>query len=75
VVCYKGSAVRTTFNYSSAAQKERRDFDDGANALWSLYGKQAKTYDEAHIQRLVADMDGIPTFVCIALCSTQARTH
>ena len=56
-------------------QHERWDFDDGVNALWSLYGKEAKTYDEARIQILGADMDGIPTFVCILLHSSQTRTH
>ncbi|KAN0136284.1 hypothetical protein V8E53_005889 [Lactarius tabidus] len=52
----------TTSNSFSKSEKERRDFDDGANALWSLYGREAKTYDEARIQSLAADMDGIPTF-------------
>ncbi|KAF8270237.1 hypothetical protein EI94DRAFT_1723139, partial [Lactarius quietus] len=39
-------------------QKER-DFDDGANALWSLYGKGAKSHDEARFLSLAADMDGV----------------
>ena len=47
----------------SAAKKEPSDFDDGANALWSLYGKEAQTHDEALFQSLSADMDGVPTFV------------
>jgi hypothetical protein len=25
---------------------EHEDFDDGANALWSLYGKEAQAHDE-----------------------------
>ncbi|KAI0285734.1 hypothetical protein BC826DRAFT_972851 [Russula brevipes] len=37
----------------------RNDFDDGANALWSLYGKEAKGYDEAWVQKLKDDMDGV----------------
>ncbi|KAH9172742.1 hypothetical protein EDB89DRAFT_2069411 [Lactarius sanguifluus] len=52
-------------NPSSEGQrshKERSDFDDGANVLWTLYGKEAKTHDEARFERLAADMDGIPTF-------------
>ncbi|KAI9456392.1 hypothetical protein BJY52DRAFT_1121195, partial [Lactarius psammicola] len=63
------SGGRATGNSSSdglfppRSHKERRDFDDGANTLWSLYGKEAKTHDEARFQRLAADMDGIPTFV------------
>jgi hypothetical protein len=44
-------------------QKERRDFDDGANALWSLYGKEAKTHDEARFVGLAEDMDGVILFV------------
>jgi hypothetical protein len=44
-------------------QKVHRDFDDGANALWSLYGKEAKTHDEARFVSLAADMDGVLLFV------------
>jgi len=40
------------------------DFDDGANALWSLYGKEAKGHDEATIQTIKDDMDGVLIFVC-----------
>ncbi|KAH9018537.1 hypothetical protein EDB85DRAFT_1897125 [Lactarius pseudohatsudake] len=38
------------------------DFGDGANALWSLFAKQAKTQDEARFQSLVGDMDGVLLF-------------
>jgi hypothetical protein len=68
------SVAGTTSNSSSNSQKERRDFDDSANALWSLYGKEAKTYDEARIQSLTADMDGIPTFVRILPCSLDSNS-
>ncbi|KAI9431709.1 hypothetical protein H4582DRAFT_1222471 [Lactarius indigo] len=44
------------------ARSERRDFDDGANALWSLYNKEAQTHDEAVLQGISADMNGVPTF-------------
>ncbi|KAH9170075.1 hypothetical protein EDB89DRAFT_2191835 [Lactarius sanguifluus] len=62
---------RKTFEFWSAmnnssdgpAQSERRDFDDGANALWYLYSKKAQTHDEALFQGLLADMNGIPTFL------------
>ena len=40
------------------------DFDGGANALWTLYGKEAKSYDDAKIQTLKDDMDGVLIFVC-----------
>jgi hypothetical protein len=39
------------------------DFDGSANALWSLYGKEAKSHDEALIQTLKDDMDGVLIFV------------
>ena len=45
------------------SQKERRDFDDGANALWSLYGEEVKTHDEARFESMAKDMDGVLVFV------------
>jgi hypothetical protein len=39
------------------------DFDDGANPLWTLYGKEAKSLDEARIQTLKEHMDSILLFV------------
>ena len=47
----------------SEAHGERRDFDDGANALWSLYGKEAQAHDQACVQSLAKDMDGSLLFV------------
>ncbi|KAI0289900.1 hypothetical protein B0F90DRAFT_1633474, partial [Multifurca ochricompacta] len=38
------------------------DFDDSANALWTLYGKEAKSHDQARIQTLKDDMDGVLIF-------------
>ncbi|KAH9025539.1 hypothetical protein EDB85DRAFT_1869534, partial [Lactarius pseudohatsudake] len=38
------------------------DFDDGANALWSLYNKQAKRHDEAKIESLNDDMGSVLIF-------------
>lgn len=49
-----------------AADQDMRmigDFDGGANALWTLYRNEAKSYDEAHIQTLKDDMDGVLIFV------------
>jgi hypothetical protein len=40
------------------------DFEGSANALWTIYGKEAKSHDEAHIQTLKDDMDGVLIFVC-----------
>ena len=51
--------------------EERRmigDFESSANALWSLYGKEAKSHDESRIQKLKKDMDGVVTFVRYNLC-------
>ena len=65
------SVYGTTANSSSGGlshpgtHKERRDFDDGAHALWSLYGKEAKAHDEARFLSLAADMDGVLLFVSV----------
>ena len=40
------------------------DFDGSANSLWRLYGQEAKSHDESHIQNLKRDMDGVLIFVC-----------
>ncbi|KAH9061777.1 hypothetical protein EDB83DRAFT_878788 [Lactarius deliciosus] len=46
----------------SEAHSECEDFDDGANALWTLYGKEAQIHDKARFESLAADMNGVPTF-------------
>ncbi|KAH8989057.1 hypothetical protein EDB92DRAFT_892653 [Lactarius akahatsu] len=38
------------------------DFDDNANPLWSLHAKEAKNHDEARIQSLKDNMDGVLIF-------------
>ena len=45
------------------------DFDGSANALWSLYGKEAKSHDQAQIQTLKEDMDGVLIFVRLEFCA------
>jgi hypothetical protein len=50
---------------NDATNSDPQDFDDSANALWSLYGKEAKGRDEAQIQTLKDDMDGVLIFVRI----------
>jgi hypothetical protein len=47
-----------------ATRKQRQDFDEDANDLWSLYGKEAKSHDGARIETLKGDMDGVLIFVC-----------
>jgi hypothetical protein len=39
------------------------DFDDNANALWSLHLDEAKSHDEARIHSLKDDMDSVLIFV------------
>ncbi|KAI0298446.1 hypothetical protein B0F90DRAFT_1732545, partial [Multifurca ochricompacta] len=43
-------------------QHSHGDFDDHANALWSLYRKYAKGHDVAKIKSLKEDMDGVLLF-------------
>ena len=51
------------------------DFDGSANSLWALYGKEAKGYDEARIQTLKEDMDGVLIFVRSYLAHTCRHSH
>ena len=51
-------------NSRSLSPEEREDFDDSANGLWSLYGKEAESHDKARIETLKDDMDGVLIFVC-----------
>jgi hypothetical protein len=39
------------------------DFDSSANTLWTLFRNEAKSDDEARIQTLKDDMDGVLIFV------------
>ena len=55
---------------AEAPEKQRQDFDEDANDLWSLYGKEAKSHDEAQIETLKGDMDGVLIFVC-ATCFSE----
>ncbi|KAI9431707.1 hypothetical protein H4582DRAFT_1222452 [Lactarius indigo] len=47
---------------NNSSNGEHNDFNDGANALWSLYSKEAQAHDEALFQGILAEMDGVPTF-------------
>ena len=42
------------------------DFDDNANAMWSLHLGEAKSHDEARIHSLKDDMDSVLIFVRLA---------
>jgi hypothetical protein len=50
-------------NREPRAERMIGDFDDGANALWTLYGKEARSHDDACIRTLKDDMDGVLIFV------------
>jgi hypothetical protein len=39
------------------------DFDDNANAMWSLHTSEAKRHDEGRIHSLKDDMDSVLIFV------------
>jgi hypothetical protein len=39
------------------------DFHGSANTLWTVYGKEAKSYDKARVEPLKDDMDGVLIFV------------
>jgi hypothetical protein len=57
---------RTSDSELEEQPEEKRfigDFDGNANALWTLYGKEAKSYDDARINTLKDDMDGVLIFV------------
>ena len=36
-----------------------QNFPEGANALWSLHEKNAKSHDDARVQTLKDDMNGV----------------
>jgi hypothetical protein len=56
------------------------DFDDRANALWSLQMKEAQSHDEARIKSLKDGMDGVLIFVrvhisVVILYSSPTHDH
>jgi Family of unknown function (DUF6535) len=54
------------------SHKQRQDFDDSANDLWSLYGKEAKSHDEARINTLkVIRMGSLSLYVQVFSCQPR----
>ena len=53
----------TSLSPEEPPDQQHQDFDDGANDLWSLYGKEAQIYDESRINSLKGDMEGVLIFV------------
>jgi len=51
------------------------DFDGSANALWTLYGKEAKSHDESRIETLKEDMDGVLIFVRLYFAHAYGLRH
>ena len=53
------------------------DFHGSTNALWSLYGKEAQSYDKSRVEPLKDDMDGVLIFVRLyfALLKTDSLMH
>jgi hypothetical protein len=52
-----------------------RDFDGSASELWALYGKEANSHDDAQIQTLKDDMDGVLIFVGSCFVHTYGPSH
>lgn len=48
--------------HTGGRSQRPEDFDDSANALWSLYEKEAKSHDEATVGTIKDDMDGVLIF-------------
>jgi hypothetical protein len=51
----------------SKHNEERPDFDRSANELWTLFGTEAKSHDNARVNTLKDDMEGVLIFVCLFL--------
>ncbi|KAI0278417.1 hypothetical protein BGY98DRAFT_917075 [Russula aff. rugulosa BPL654] len=47
------------------SHRQHQEFEDGANDLWSLYGKEAQIYDESWMKTMKDDMGGILIFAGI----------
>ena len=54
---------RPVADNSSREPRMIGDFDGSANALWSLYGKEAKSHDGVRIHTLKEDMGDVVLFV------------
>ena len=57
VLCH----IPDRLTYSS--QEDRGDFNDNADALWSLYVEKAQNHDEAKFQTLTKNMTDVLLFV------------
>ena len=52
---------------SNEERPKIKDFDRSANELWTLYGTEAKSHDNARVNALKHNMDGVLIFVCLYL--------
>jgi hypothetical protein len=51
------------------------DFDGSSNALWTLFRDEAKSHDDARINTLKDDMDGVLIFVSSYHIYTYGPSH
>jgi hypothetical protein len=63
------------FDSQSKEKRMKGDFYGSAHTLWTLYGKEAKSHDEARIQTLKEDMDGVLIFVRSYALHTYGFCH
>lgn len=68
---YSVKGMNNRNDSSQSSHKQRQDFDDGANDIWSLYGKEAQIYDESRIKTLKGDMGGVLIFVRVCFPSSH----
>jgi hypothetical protein len=55
---------------NGTSNAEPNDFDGSSKVLWSLFGTEAKSHDNARVNTLKDDMDGVLIFVCIySICA------
>ncbi|KAN0136274.1 hypothetical protein V8E53_005879 [Lactarius tabidus] len=74
----RGSMGKSSPEGSSrtGSQKQPGDFDDGANALWSLYGKEAQTHDKARFEKRPLEGTAVDTICrCVRNLFETCRNH
>lgn len=59
-----GSRNGTPVSKPNEERPKISDFDRSANELWTLFGTEAKSHDDARVNTLKDDMDGVLIFVC-----------
>ena len=57
------------------SQKQRQDFDEGSDYLWSQYGMEALQYDGSRIKTLKDDMGSVLVFLRVRFSSGQPEFY